>query len=123
MADILNKAKDTRLTYKGEKIKQVTFKPAVGSYNKQQAYQRADALRINLQKHHPGKYAISVAVRDKSISGWRSGKFESTAVPEIYIWSPELYDKEFNNVSAYGDPDQIPELIAESMVVYIKKIK
>jgi hypothetical protein len=38
----------------------------------------------------------------------------------MYIFSPEEYDKEFNNISG---TIALPELVAEDVRVYVKRIK
>lgn len=106
----------------GEKVKRFRYLPGNKKvFSKAEAYQRADWLRKEIEQYHPGKYAISVAVRDKHVGGWRSGKFTKTSDKDIYIWSPEEYDKEFNNVSAYPD-GKFPDLEAEMIDVFVRRI-
>jgi hypothetical protein len=119
MENLWNQAHEENIISHGENVKRFRFVPSGGVYNMQEVYQRADALRLKIEKYHPKKYAISVAVRDKTIGGWRSGKFSATDDDEIYIWSPEEYDKEFNNVPA-NQP--LPELQAEMIDVFVKRI-
>lgn len=118
MQALWDKSRETNALSKGERIRSFRFKPSDGSYTKEQVFHRADALRIELQKHHPGKYSISVAVRDRHVAGWRSGKFSLTSDPDIYIYSPEEYDKEFSNIPG---TIELPELVAEDMIVYVKR--
>jgi hypothetical protein len=118
MDQLWAKSKETNAISHGERIRGFRFKPKSGSYSKTEVYHRADALRIQLEKHHPGKYSISVAVRDRHVAGWRSGKFSMTSNPEIYIYSPEEYDKEYSNIPGLIE---LPDLVAEEMVVYVKR--
>ena len=120
MQDLWNKSKDTNLLSNGEKVKEFRFRPNQNNspYDKQQVYARADALRLKLEQFYPGEYSMSVAVRDRHVGGWRSGKFNTTGSTDIYIWSPELYDKEFNDG---GSGIELPELKAEEMVIYVKR--
>jgi hypothetical protein len=121
MEALWNKAKTTNLISHNEQVKYWEYKPAgQGTWNKVHVLDAADRLRKMLEESHPGEYSMSVAVRDKNLGGWRSGKFNPTSDPLIYVWSPEEYDKEF------GDPKQnvdMPDLVAEGMVVYVKRIK
>jgi hypothetical protein len=124
MDNLWAQSHDTNLMSHGEPIKEFKFVPGNGgTYSKEQVYHRADALRLKLEEHHKGQYEMTVAVRDKTMGGWRSGKLQLTSVEEIFIWSPENYDKEFNIDSAYGDPDTIPELQAEAVVIYVRRRK
>ena len=118
MDELWSKSFETAGLSHGERLRGWRVKPQKGSFTKQQVYRRADALRLKLEKHHPGEYAMSVAVRDRHVAGWRSGKYTLTSDPDIYIWSPEEYDKKFSNI-----PNQIdlPDLVAEDMVIYIKR--
>ena len=120
MNHLWNKSRATNLIAHGEQVREFRFKPPAGSYSQAQVFQRADALRLQLEEHHAGQYAISVAVRDKHVAGWRSGRFAPTSDPNIYVWSPELYDNEFNQT-----PGQIvlPDLVAEQMAVYVRRVK
>lgn len=120
MDHLWNKSRATNLIAHGDQVREFRFKPPAGSYSQAQVFQRADALRLQLEEHHAGQYAISVAVRDKHVAGWRSGRFAPTSDPNIYVWSPELYDNEFNKT-----PGQIvlPDLVAEQMAVYVRRVK
>jgi hypothetical protein len=117
MESLWAKSKETNAISNGERVRSFRFKPKV-SYTKEEVFHRADALRLKLEKHHPGQYSISVAVRDRHVAGWRSGKFSLTKDNDIYIYSPEEYDKEFNNVTI-----DLPDLVAEDMIIYVKKEK
>lgn len=120
MDQLWARSKSTYLISHGEPVREFRFQPTQIQYTKQQVFERADALRLKLEQYHPGEYSISVAVRDRHIGGWRSGKFNITSNEDIYIWSPEQYDKEFNNG---GSGIELPELEAEQMVVYVKRDK
>jgi hypothetical protein len=72
-----------------------------------------------LEKDQPGKYAMSVSVRDKNIAGWRSGKFAPTSDDNVYVWSPEEYDREFGDMKGID----LPELVAERVIVYVRRIR
>ena len=104
----------------GEQRRGWRVKPKKGFFTREEVFHRADALRLKLQKHYPGQYSMSVAVRDRHVAGWRSGKYSITTDQDIYIWTPEEYDREFS-----AKPGQIalPPLMAEDMVIYIKREK
>ena len=120
MDELWNKGCKTKLISHGENVRQFIFKPPNGSYSLPEVYHRADFVRRKLEQYHPGEYVLMVTVRDKHVAGWRSGKFRSTSDPNIYIYSPEEYDKEFNNIPGQID---LPELVAEDVRVYVKRIK
>ena len=123
MDDLWNKATDTSYIKFGERIKKIAFKAPNGYYTKEQVYRRANHLRQKLQQSHPNTYEISVAVYDENISTWRSGKQTGTDDPNIYIYTPEEYDKEHNpNMSKYPD-GQIPDLKASKFDVFIMRYK
>jgi hypothetical protein len=111
-------SKQLNVVYNGENIRSFRFKPSQGSYNLAQVYQRADALRKRVEEDYPGEYSMSVAVRDRHVGGWRSGKYRLTADPDIYIFTPEEYDKEFNHISGQI---KLPDLVAEDLVIYLKR--
>lgn len=120
MEALWNKAKTTNLISHNERVKYWEYKPTGGTWNRVQVLDAADRLRKMLEESHPGAYSMSVAVQDRNLGGWRSGKFSPTSDPLIYVWSPEEYDKEF------GDPKQnidLPDLVAEGMMIYVKRIK
>jgi len=119
MNELWNKSFKTNLLSHGENVHEFKFKPPNGSYSLAEVFQRADFVRQKLEQYHPGEYALMVTVRDKHVAGWRSGKFRPTSDPNMYIFSPEEYDKEFNNI-----PGKItlPELVAEDVRVYVKRI-
>ena len=121
MDAIMGKARTTNFISHGEYVMEFRFRGNENNYpyTKQQVYARADALRLNFEQFYPGEYSMSVAVQDRHVGGWirRSGKFNMTGSSEIYIWSPEQYDKEFNNE---GSGITLPELKAEEMAVYVK---
>lgn len=121
MTDVLSHAKEVNVVSEGERVKVFRFKPPNGYYSRAEVYTRANTIRAKLEEEHPGEYAILVAVRDRTVGGWRSGKFTATHDKNIYFFTPELYDKEFNG-SAAGKIE-LPELMAEDMRLYVRRIR
>ena len=120
MDDLWAKGFKTKLVSHGENVREFKFKPPNGSYTLGEVHTRADLVRRKLEQYHPGEYALMVTVRDRHVAGWRSGKFRPTSDENMYIFSPEEYDKEFNNISG---TIALPELVAEDVRVYVKRIK
>ena len=91
--------------------------------------ERVQTIRRFFNHHRPGKHELSVAVRDRTIGQWRAGKFTSTSSEEIYVWSPDDYDKEAGKPKPKPKPkdkdkakapDLAEELEATAIVIYFR---
>ena len=91
---VWNKATDTKVTVKGEAMKEWKVKMPAGktSFNYNDIMHASQQIRLLVDKHRPGQYDMSVAVKHAQNGQWRGGKFLSTSEPNIYIWSPDDYD-------------------------------
>ena len=77
---------------------------------------RAQKIRSFVLHNSGGKVdRLQVAVKDRKIGQWRSGKFTNPSDPEIYVWSPDDYDSGEDDAGAEGN-----ELEAVDVRIYLR---
>lgn len=116
-----DKTKETSVKHKGEYIRALGLdkkNKAYFTYN--EVYERAQKIRELLHMQYNNAYEMTVAVLDKTKGGWRGGKFLNIANENIYIWSPDDYDK---NADLDQSPPESDELMALDVRIYFKKVK